>query len=429
MWNNRRQGGFDQRDDDFGYGQESPQDHTYGQNMRVSRQPQAEFPLGGMSRNGYMDGNSMFNPMDDSFRGPPGGGLQRPRGGDGRGPPPPFGGGYNDFDGGMGNDSRLRYAPDMSLDSFSQDRHVPNQGGNRKGGGKGKGGDRNRKGEGEDPMSMLSGFDTDGPMGQAPMQLPTGMPLGSLLPPGVSERQAVPPPGWANTTTIMMRNLPNKYTQRMLLTEVNQVGFLGTFDFLYLPIDTETAANRGYAFLNFIDPSFAWMFKISYEGRKMNRFNSSKVVSVMPATLQGFDANYTHYSSARVNRGDPAARPLFLREPTHPVLKAAGRDGFNKRGNRRKGAPNGEGPPGPGGPPATMTAGGDRVTPPWSPDEDFGGPELPAIPVMGGASEADASLDRPAVPKFCPHCGGPIQAHFQFCPHCGSNVDFTGAAP
>lgn len=263
-------------------------------------------------------------------------------------------------------------------------------------------------------------------------QLPTGMPLGSLLPAGVSDGHVVPPSHWADTTTIMMRNLPNKYTQRMLLTEVNQVGFLGTFDFLYLPIDPETSANRGYAFLNFIDPSFAWMFKMSYEGRKMNRFNSSKVVSVMPATLQGFDANYTHYSTARVNRGDPAARPLFLREPTQPLLKAAGRgDGFNKRGNRRKGNGQGNGDqlPQPGPPMMPAPGRGQKGGfDPMNGGPAMGGPDLTAMmgaPPMPGNGDGDASVDRPSVPKFCPHCGGPIQQHFQFCPHCGSNVDFT----
>ena len=78
----------------------------------------------------------------------------------------------------------------------------------------------------------------------------------------------------------------------MLLMEVNSCGFFGTFDFLYLPIgravhlkgkrkgrklaDTETAANRGYAFLNFLDPPSAWMFRCMFEGRKMSRFNSRK---------------------------------------------------------------------------------------------------------------------------------------------------------
>eukprot|EP00927_Polykrikos_kofoidii_P027150 TRINITY_DN23998_c0_g1_i2.p1 TRINITY_DN23998_c0_g1~~TRINITY_DN23998_c0_g1_i2.p1 ORF type:complete len:517 (+),score=103.18 TRINITY_DN23998_c0_g1_i2:28-1551(+) len=163
------------------------------------------------------------------------------------------------------------------------------------------------------------------------------MPVNSRFGPNAS----APPEEWMHTTTVMMRNIPNKYTQRLVLTEINHTGFLGTFDFLYLPIDPETSANRGYAFLNFIDPSFAWMFKLSYEGRKMNKFNSGKVVSVVAATLQGFDANYTHYSAARVNRGAPAARPLFLREPSvspgavggyHCGMPQGGRRGGRRRG-------------------------------------------------------------------------------------------------
>lgn len=136
----------------------------------------------------------------------------------------------------------------------------------------------------------------------------------------------IAPAEWAGTMTIMMRNLPNKYTQRMLLVEINHHGFLGTFDFLYVPIDPETSANRGYAFLNFIDPGFAWMFKMTYECKKMNKFNSNKVVTVAPAALQGFESNYAHYASSRVNRGDPAARPLFFREPhSNLALSVSGR--------------------------------------------------------------------------------------------------------
>lgn len=126
-----------------------------------------------------------------------------------------------------------------------------------------------------------------------------------------------PSPEWDDTTTIMMRNLPNKYTQQALLTDINEAGFIGTYDFLYLPVDTATNANKGYAFINFSEPGFAWIFKRAYEDRKMPQgSNSHKFVSVSPATLQGFDANYKHYANTRVNRGDPATRPLFLREPT-----------------------------------------------------------------------------------------------------------------
>merc|ERR1719191_27646 len=108
----------------------------------------------------------------------------------------------------------------------------------------------------------------------------------------------------------MVKNLHNKVNQFELLTELHANGFDNTFDFLYLPIDTDTNANKGYAFINFSEPGFARMFKQAFEGRRMQMFNSDKVVSVSAATLQGFDSNYAHYVNARCNRGDVACRPL-----------------------------------------------------------------------------------------------------------------------
>jgi hypothetical protein len=116
--------------------------------------------------------------------------------------------------------------------------------------------------------------------------------------------------------TVMMRNIPNSYTQRELLDEL-EGAFKGTFDFFYLPIDPITQANRGYAFINFPDPSDAARFEQTYEGCKLRSVKSKKVVSVTPAALQGFEANYRHYAGAWICRSaDPTARPLFLREPT-----------------------------------------------------------------------------------------------------------------
>jgi len=114
--------------------------------------------------------------------------------------------------------------------------------------------------------------------------------------------------------TVMMRNIPNKYTQKMLIDEVNEVGFNGTWDFLYLPIDRESGANKGYAFINFLRPDYAYAFKRAFNGKQMALFKSNKIVNVTPAAIQGFEANFEHFSRTRVNFGDPDARPLFLRK-------------------------------------------------------------------------------------------------------------------
>mmetsp|Transcript_60396 Transcript_60396/g.141185 ORF Transcript_60396/g.141185 Transcript_60396/m.141185 type:complete len:455 (-) Transcript_60396:155-1519(-) len=246
------------------------------------------------------------------------------------------------------------------------------------------------------------------------------------------------PSDWHGKTTVMLRNLPNKYNQQMLLEDLNTSGFLGTFDFLYLPIDPETNANRGYCFINFTDPSFAWMLKCTYEGRKMGRFNSDKVVSVAPAALQGFEANYAHYSTARVNRGDPSTRPLFLREC---AMSSFNQEQQRRRGGRRSQGSlidiaarqqrknqvvfpeggyislpaSGQGP----SPPGVVDAGTGRkgVTAKTDTLKRFGG-KGPTTTNPKGSSE-----DTP-VPRFCPFCGGETKPDFRFCQFCGASLAF-----
>ncbi|TKY73713.1 MEI2 4 [Spatholobus suberectus] len=56
-----------------------------------------------------------------------------------------------------------------------------------------------------------------------------------------------------NRTTLMIKNIPNKYTSKMLLAAIDEQ-CRGTYDFLYLPIDFKNKCNVGYAFINMIDP-------------------------------------------------------------------------------------------------------------------------------------------------------------------------------
>jgi len=116
-------------------------------------------------------------------------------------------------------------------------------------------------------------------------------------------------------TTVMLRNIPNKYTQRTLLEELCRNGFASNhaIDFFYLPIDSQTNANFGYAFINFTSSQFQEAFRKMFEGRRLERYNSRKILSVVPASLQGLQANWNHYSMSTVmSHPEQDRRPLFF---------------------------------------------------------------------------------------------------------------------
>lgn len=101
--------------------------------------------------------------------------------------------------------------------------------------------------------------------------------------------------------------------QTELLTEIREAGFDSKFDFFYLPMDHETHANFGYAFINFIDDRSVEPFTKRFNGLKLNRFTSNKIIQIVPAQLQGFQANLQHYCKKAVCTDDNVDyRPLFF---------------------------------------------------------------------------------------------------------------------
>lgn len=89
-------------------------------------------------------------------------------------------------------------------------------------------------------------------------------------------------------TTVMLRNIPNKYTRAGLLVALSEFGFdPASCNNLYLPMDTESGCNLGYSFLNFVSHAHALEFKKRFDGCRLPSSGSRKVCSVVWANKQG----------------------------------------------------------------------------------------------------------------------------------------------
>lgn len=116
-------------------------------------------------------------------------------------------------------------------------------------------------------------------------------------------------------TTLMIKNIPNKYTSKMLLAAIDE-SHKGTYDFVYLPIDFKNKCNVGYAFINMVSPSHIISFYEAFNGKKWEKFNSEKVASLAYARIQGKVALITHFQNSSLMNEDKWCRPiLFQSEP------------------------------------------------------------------------------------------------------------------
>eukprot|EP00429_Kryptoperidinium_foliaceum_P026417 CAMPEP_0176145472 /NCGR_PEP_ID=MMETSP0120_2-20121206/74099_1 /TAXON_ID=160619 /ORGANISM="Kryptoperidinium foliaceum, Strain CCMP 1326" /LENGTH=259 /DNA_ID=CAMNT_0017481931 /DNA_START=122 /DNA_END=901 /DNA_ORIENTATION=+ len=108
--------------------------------------------------------------------------------------------------------------------------------------------------------------------------------------------------GKADTrTTLMLRNLPNSYTRAMFLDMLDEAGFAGAYDFVYLPIDFARGCGLGYAFVNLVDASVVPRFRAHFDGFSNWKLRTSKVCQVTWSDRdQGFKANVRRYRSSPV---------------------------------------------------------------------------------------------------------------------------------
>ena len=93
-------------------------------------------------------------------------------------------------------------------------------------------------------------------------------------------------------TTVMIRNIPIKYTDEILIEALDE--FNGKYDCLYMPYDYEKNGNKGYAFINFVNPLHILYFYEKFNGKKWIHFESSKICELNCAHFQGINEIQKH---------------------------------------------------------------------------------------------------------------------------------------
>lgn len=116
-------------------------------------------------------------------------------------------------------------------------------------------------------------------------------------------------------TTVMIRNIPRKCSQRMLMSDITCLGFGDKVDFVYLPTDISSAKNLGYAFVNFKSSESASEFRGRFHKKQLSSLRGSRAgLSVTFAVIQGLEANVENViKNASVHRiRNPEYLPLIL---------------------------------------------------------------------------------------------------------------------
>lgn len=142
-------------------------------------------------------------------------------------------------------------------------------------------------------------------------------------------------------TTVMLQNLPRLLTQPQLLNLLRESGFGDVFDFCFLPRPFGVTESQGFAFVNFVSAHWAESFAAAWHGKVVQapeKGNHSQAVKIVPAMVQGLQANLARWATPRLRRiRNPEYHPFVqlwdpARAPTEvPVARVA--EGKNSKSN------------------------------------------------------------------------------------------------
>jgi len=102
-------------------------------------------------------------------------------------------------------------------------------------------------------------------------------------------------------TTIMLRNIPNRYTQLHLLKLLDENGLRSRYDFVYLPMDFRNGVNLGYTFVNLLTHNDALRAMNIFQHFSTWFYESNKVCEVSWAhPHQGLEEHVERYRNSPV---------------------------------------------------------------------------------------------------------------------------------
>ena len=122
---------------------------------------------------------------------------------------------------------------------------------------------------------------------------------------------------WSGVTTVMIRNIPTRYTSVSFMDLLVEHEFeKGSFDFFYLPMDFKTGKNVGYGFINFTNALSTIIFVSKFQNRQLKVLTSKKSLSLVPSKRQGLLQNLAiFHNSDLLNSSScsPFYKPIVLR--------------------------------------------------------------------------------------------------------------------
>mmetsp|Transcript_1005 Transcript_1005/g.2040 ORF Transcript_1005/g.2040 Transcript_1005/m.2040 type:complete len:303 (+) Transcript_1005:2-910(+) len=113
-------------------------------------------------------------------------------------------------------------------------------------------------------------------------------------------------------TTLMIRRVPRKYTEEVLLRELEPCLSSDSYNFIYLPWDSKRSANYGYSFINCIDAPTASSLLERLDGKSWRFVERPSEIKIVPAHVQGIALNLVHYMGSLVTRDGYAHSPAVI---------------------------------------------------------------------------------------------------------------------